>query len=180
VKLIITTPPDSKFRPRGWQTKRDSIPSFSWFSEWKALIVIRWITFTTDNYVFSVRCDPKFYVLFMRTSAGTCRAMVMAVIHRPFTTETRVRFQLSPCEICGGKSGTGWGFSPSTAVFLCHCHSINAPHSFPSTHCCYQKDKRSKPGNLPKNSSLPEIAELGTEMYLHLFVCYSVQMCRKW
>jgi len=64
--------------------------------------------------------------------------------------------------------------------FSCYCHSTNAPHSSPSTHCSYQKDKRAKPRNLPQNSSLSETAELGTEMYLHFFICYSVQMCRKW
>ena len=64
--------------------------------------------------------------------------------------------------------------------FSCHCHSTNSPHSSQSTHCSYQKDKRAKPENLPKNSSLPETAELGTEMYLHFFVFYSVRMRRKW
>jgi hypothetical protein len=32
-------------------------------------------------------------------------------------TETRVRFQAIPCEICGEKIGTVSGFSPSTLVF---------------------------------------------------------------
>ena len=35
---------------------------------------------------------------------------------RPLTTEVRVRSQLSPCEICGGQSASGTGFSPSTFV----------------------------------------------------------------
>ena len=118
MKLIITTPPDSTFRPDGWQTKRENIVSFSWFSERKVLIVISWIKFMTDNYVFYVRCDPTFYVLFMRTSACTCCEMVLAVNYRPLTTETRVRSKFSPCDICGGKSGIGWDFSPGTAVFL--------------------------------------------------------------
>jgi hypothetical protein len=34
----------------------------------------------------------------------------------PLTAEVRVRSQVSPCEFCGGQSGTKQGFSPSTPV----------------------------------------------------------------
>ena len=34
------------------------------------------------------------------------------------------------------------------------------PHSYSSTRCCYQKDKRAKFGNLQKSNSLSEIGEL--------------------
>ena len=40
--------------------------------------------------------------------------------------------------------------SPSAAVFPFQCHSTNTPHSSSSTCCCFQKDKRVKPGNLPE------------------------------
>jgi hypothetical protein len=43
--------------------------------------------------------------------------MAQAVSRRPLTAEAWVRFRLGPCGICGGQSGTGTGFSPSTSVF---------------------------------------------------------------
>jgi hypothetical protein len=53
--------------------------------------------------------------------------MAQAVSRRPPTTEARVRSRVSLCGICGGQSGTGTGFSPSTSVFLCQFHSTGAP-----------------------------------------------------
>jgi hypothetical protein len=53
--------------------------------------------------------------------------MAQAVSRRPLTTEARVRSRVSPCGICGGHSGTGTGFSPTTSVFPCQFHSTGAP-----------------------------------------------------
>jgi hypothetical protein len=42
------------------------------------------------------------------------RAMAQAVIHLPLTSESRVQNQVILCDVCGGQSGNGTGFSPST------------------------------------------------------------------
>jgi hypothetical protein len=63
--------------------------------------------------------------IFVTLDAG--RAMAQAVSRRPPTPEAQVRSRVSPCGICGERSGTGTGFSPSTSVFSCQFHSIGAP-----------------------------------------------------
>ena len=83
--------------------------------------------------------------------------MTHAVNCRLLTAEAWVRSWAGPCEVCGCQIGSGAGFSPSTSVLHCQCHSTNAPYSFSSSGFSYQKDKQTKPGNLPKSSAVPEI-----------------------
>jgi hypothetical protein len=55
--------------------------------------------------------------------------MAQAVSSRALTSKDQFRALVSPCAICGGKSGTGTDFSPSFSVFLCHYISTVALHT---------------------------------------------------
>jgi hypothetical protein len=48
----------------------------------------------------------------------------------PLTVEAWVRAWVSPCEIFGGQSGTGTGFSLSSLDFPCQYHFTGAPYSY--------------------------------------------------
>jgi hypothetical protein len=47
------------------------------------------------------------------------RAIAQVVSRRSLTAEARVRAPVNPCGVCGGQSGTGTGFSPSSSGFPC-------------------------------------------------------------
>jgi hypothetical protein len=68
--------------------------------------------------------------LFPRERAPQCgRAMAQVVSHRPLTAEALVRARVNPCGICGGQSGAGIDFSPSSSVFPSvsfHRRSLNS------------------------------------------------------
>jgi hypothetical protein len=86
-----------------------------------------WISNEVTGEVFTgvlIICTQEWYsvayVVLYSNIEG--RAMPQAVSRRPITAEVRV----GPCWICGGQSGTGIGFSPSTSVFPCQYHSTCA------------------------------------------------------
>jgi hypothetical protein len=91
--------------------------------------------------------------------------IAQAVRRRPLTVEPLVRSQASPCEVCGGRSGSGRSFSVNISVFPCQDHSTKVPYSFSCTSCCYQRDKQEKTGNLAKSSVLPETEKHWIEKY---------------
>ena len=88
----------------------------------------------------------KFLTVLPRTKGS---AMAQAVSRRPLAAEALDRSQATPCEDCGGQSGTETGF-PLTSVVPCQYYSTNDPYWSSSASCSYRKDKRAKPGNLPK------------------------------
>ena len=86
----------------------------------------RFVIKLTDGVYFVLRIfrDNYFY---MSVTDTLGRAMAQAVSRRPLAAEARVRSRLRPCGICGGQSGTGTGFFPSTSVFSCQLLSTGAP-----------------------------------------------------
>jgi hypothetical protein len=68
-------------------------------------------------------------ITFGQIGMTECRAMSQAVSSRQIIADARVQCQASPCEIRGGQSGTGAGFSPTTARFVRFYSRINLLHS---------------------------------------------------
>jgi hypothetical protein len=58
-----------------------------------------------------------------------------------FAAEARVRARVSPCGICGGRSGTGTGSSPSSSGFTCKYHSV-MPFHHSSIHIYHLGDEQ--------------------------------------
>jgi hypothetical protein len=56
------------------------------------------------------------------------RAMAQAVSGCHLIAKARVRARVSLCGIYCGQSGTEIGFSPSSSVLPCQCHSTVAIH----------------------------------------------------
>ena len=82
----------------------------------------------TQIHYMSIKAKYSYNCLTRLTARGG--AIAQAVSRWPLATKARALFQVSPSEICGGKSGTGTGFSPSTSLIPCQYHSIIALYLF--------------------------------------------------
>ena len=82
------------------------------------------------------------------------RTMALAVSRRPLMSKVRILSHISPCEICGGHSGTGKGFSLSTSIFPWQFKFTNILYSSSSTNDSYIKEEQANPGNFPKKAIL--------------------------
>jgi hypothetical protein len=86
-------------------------------------------------YLFNAILDCSFlFIRFLRLIGRLLnmfigRAMAQVVSRRPLTAEAWVCARVNPCGICGGQSGTGTGFSPSSSVFPSIYHSAVAPQT---------------------------------------------------
>ena len=81
------------------------------------------------------------------------RVMAQVVSRRPLTAEVRFRSQVSLYEICGGKSGTGKGFSPS--ISLASIPPMLHTHLHLNIAFAWRTNGRG-PGNLSKSNALSE------------------------
>jgi hypothetical protein len=79
-----------------------------------------------NSKLMSSYTDVQECIISAEFEYATVSAMVWAVSRQPLTAEARVRARVNLCGICGGQSGTGTGFSPSSSVFLCQYHSTVA------------------------------------------------------
>jgi hypothetical protein len=112
----------------------------------------------------SAYCTVRTESLNTRHTSLSGRAMAHAVSCRPHTAKARLQSQARPPEVCGGKTGNGAGFSPSTSVFPCQ-HYYNKALYSSSWSCCFQKDKRANHGSLQKAMLCRKPVSAGYEIF---------------
>jgi len=122
---------------------------FVWIWEQTAIISlysINWLVFMTKTEC--VYCAVRTgYLNIIRINFS---------LKMPLIAEARYQSKVNPCGIFGGWSDHEIGCFPSTAVFPCQYHSINAPYSYSSACCCYQKCKQEKLRKLLKSTAPSE------------------------
>ena len=81
--------------------------------------------------------------------------------------KVKARSQVSSHKICSRKRDIVTGFHRKNSVLPCQYLSNNA--LYPSSYICcyYQKEKRTKPGNLIQSTRLSEVREQQTDNYFH-------------
>jgi hypothetical protein len=98
------------------------------------------------------------------------RAMAWAVGCRHFIADYRVRFQVNTCQIYGGQSGKGIGFSSSASVSVSIITFISHTHSFIYT-LLLPKRQTGKAWELSKKQGSFREGPLGREV-LSLILCF--------
>jgi hypothetical protein len=75
------------------------------------------VDYLSERKMFRTKFLEKITYILCQVHFHKIHAMAQAVSCWPLTAESRVRAWLDTCGICGGQSGTGAGFSPSSSVF---------------------------------------------------------------
>ena len=74
--------------------------------------------YTQIDRTNTIKFNSPSHIRHERSKFNKGSAMDEAVSHRSLTAQDRVQLQLSPCGICGRKSGTGTSFSSNSLFFF--------------------------------------------------------------
>ena len=100
-----------------------------------------------------------------------CRDMAQAFSRQPFTAETGVRSQVSPCQICGGESVSGTGPCPGTPVSPCQYRSAIAPYASSHLHAAVTRRTNGRSLGTFQNAMLyRKFGERWIEKNFHFFL----------
>jgi hypothetical protein len=127
-----------------------------------------WRVSCERNRALTARYGMKLWVEF-RLILALIRAVNIGGNYSPtLQSGSPFRSEISPCEICGGQSGTETLLSVSTSIFPCRHHSIKAPCMYWSKCCSNREDNWRKPEQFRKNVAVSEIGEHSIEKYFDL------------
>jgi hypothetical protein len=149
-----------------WISERTGLLPFTVLSDW-------FLYGITESHCLLHVWTESFNILHATFSIQG-HAMSLTVHHPLLTTDARVRSLADPCTICGGQSGTGTGFPPSTCVFSCEYqyYFTNTPYTYSSLARQFELNRNTKGRilwNLSKTSAVSEISEHCMEKYFLVF-----------